>query len=641
MIKTCLLLLLVFNFSLHASSTKGMNVLFIAIDDMNDWVGCLGGHPNAITPNIDKLAARGMLFKNGHIAAPVCNPSRAAFLSGIGPWRSGIYHNGDSCSASPLLNQADFLPAHFQKEGYLTMMGGKIFHGGAPEGKNDIHENAGLFGGQSFRTIAHDFKHPFKDLNGIHNFAVHWGGLDDQQTKELSDPKTAKWASERLKQTYDQPFMLMVGFHRPHTPLTSPKKFWDMFDREEIELPIIHEHDLDDMPWLGRQVAIAGYQAMEKGHYKNITERGHHRDIAKAYLAACAFVDAQVGKVINALDKSPHKDNTIVVLFSDHGWGVGERFHFKKWGLWDDTTHIPYIVHVPGMTQSGSQTQAGVDLLDLYPTLVDLTGVSKPCQKLDGKSLRPLLENPNSYWERPALTTFGQNNYALRTPIWRYIRWSNGSEELYDHRNDAHEWYNVADRPEFKKIKQNLSKWFPHESVMSVSSDFTSPVRLSNKKKSIFFRTIHDKFVDKTITVKAKIGPKVSDGVILRHGGQFSGYSLYVKDNKLHFSKMDVPRPLSWDTLAPMKTIIFAPKELSQNKSYQIIAELNDHGKMILKVNGEVVAEKTVSPLSIHPAGPMILGASKSRFNYVPIGDYNHPFDYKGDIDYAEVYFGK
>jgi hypothetical protein len=392
------------------------------------------------------------------------------------------------------------------------------------------------------------------------------------------------------------------------------------------------------MPWPGRQVAVAGYQEMQNGHYRMFTERGHHRDILRGYLAACAFVDAQVGKVLDALDGGPHRENTIVVLFSDHGWGVGERHHFKKWGLWDDTTHIPYIIHVPGMTQAGSRTSAGVDLLDLFPTLIDLAGIKVPEQSLDGRSLRPLLENPQVEWKRPALTTLGQGNYAVRSPRWRYIRWSNGSEELYDHENDPHEWHNVAGLAKNAAAKKRLAKWFPKASVPSVASDHASPVTLTPKDRTRHFRSIRPGFADQTISVTATIGPKITDGVILQHGGMFCGYSLYVKDGRLNMAVMDVPRPLQWDQLKPNRTVTTAASVLPAGRILKLEGKLTKDGVVTLRVNDNEVGRAKPGPLSIHPAGVMQLGRAATQ--YLPVGDYDAPFPYSGAIESVTVHFG-
>ncbi|MDG2254817.1 MAG: sulfatase-like hydrolase/transferase [Opitutaceae bacterium] len=620
-------------------STSNPNILFIAVDDMNDWVGCLNGHPDAITPNIDRLAARGTLFTNGHTAAPVCNPSRAAFLSGRGPWTTGVYHNGDNWDQSPALRESVLLPRHFRDHGYRVMMGGKLYHGGPKMTKDIAHEDAGRMGAQSFTVIADDFPYPFKDLSGVHNFAVHWGGLEDEEAAQLSDPKIAAWASKRLAQTYDDPFFLMVGFHRPHTPLTSPKEFWDQFDREKLTLPPLNPNDLDDMPWMGKQVAIAGFQGMEGGHYKQITERGHHRDVLKGYLAACAFVDAQIGKVLDALDASPHRDNTIVVLFSDHGWGVGERYHFKKWGLWDDTTRVPFIIHAPYLTAPGSQTDAGVTLLDLYPTLVDLSGIDSPRHPLDGRSLRSLLKNPEARWTRPALTTYGPNNHALRTSRWRYIRWADGSEELYDHENDPNEWRNVASDASNDAIKTRLAKYFPKNNRPAIASDHASPITLTTEDGPLKFSAVQPSFVGQPITIRATIGPNLSDGVVLQHGGQYCGYALYVQNGKPAFAIMDVPRPLKWNTLIPKRAILISEHTLTPGKKYHLEARIQKNGTTTLTVDGSEVARGQAQTLSIHPAGVMQLGAVPDK--HIPVGNYEPPFPFDGDIDSVTVKFGK
>lgn len=623
--------------SITAAPTRP-NILFIAVDDMNDWVGCLNGHPDAITPNIDRLAARGTLFTNAHTTAPVCNPSRAAFLSGRGPWTTGVYHNSDNWDLSPALRESGLFPRHFRDQGYRVMMGGKIYHGASKMTKDIAHEDAGRMGAQSFNVIADDFPDPFKDLSGIHNFAVHWGGLEGEKADQLSDPKIAAWAANRLADDYEKPFLLMVGFHRPHTPLTSPKEFWDRFDREKLTLPPLNPNDLDDMPWMGKQVAIAGFQDMEGGHYKQITERGYHRDVLKGYLAACTFVDAQIGKVLDALDASPHRDNTIVVLFSDHGWGIGERYHFKKWGLWDDTTHVPFIIHVPGSTKPGSQTDAGVTLLDIYPTLVDLSGIDAPRHPLDGLSLRPLLENADTKWDRPALTTYGPNNHALRTSRWRYIRWADGSEELYDHKNDPNEWHNIAKDSSNDPIKSRLAKHLPKNNLPAVASHHASPVTLTPKNNSLKFHAVQPDFVDQPLTVRATIGPRISDGVILQHGGQFCGYALYIENSKPTFAIMDVPRPLHWNSLTPTREVLTGNLVLTPGKSFQLEARLQKNGTTILTVDGTEVARGRAETLSIHPAGVMQLGAVPDK--HIPVGNYEPPFRFKGSIESVTVDFG-
>lgn len=620
-----------------SATAERPNVLFIAVDDLNDYVGCLGGHPDAVTPNIDRFAAENMLFTNAHTAAPVCNPSRAAFLSGVAPHRSGIYHNGDSWTLSETLEGVAHLPLHFRRQGYRTMMGGKIFHT-RPDLDAAFDEDAGGFGGQAMRVFADDFPHPFKDLLGIHNFAVHWGGLEGEKEAELSDPKIAEWAVGRLSEESEEPFLLMVGFHRPHTPLTSPAEFWNRFDPGKLTLPEPEPGDLDDMPWMGRQVAIAGYQEMEGGHYRRITERGHHRDILRGYLAACAFVDAQIGKVLDALEKGPHRDDTIVVLFSDHGWGIGERYHFKKWGLWDDTTRVPLVVRAPGLTERGSTSDAGVTLLDLFPTLVDLTGVPGPDHELDGRSLRPLFENPDAGWKRPALTTFGPGNHALRGPRWRYIRWADGSEELYDHETDPHERENVADVPGNEAVKRALARWLPEGDAPSVHCNHVSPLRLGDGE-TLHFRSVQPGMAGEPFTIRAEIGPDIGDGVIVQHGGMFCGYALHVADGKLALSVLDVPTPLDWDTLDPHRTTVVSDRPLPTGEAIEVSAILAADGEVVLSLGGREIGRGKARTLSMHPVGQLTTGEATK--DYPPAGQYKAPHQFGGALRSVVVTFGR
>jgi arylsulfatase A-like enzyme len=617
---------------------KHPNVLFIIVDDLNDYTGYLGGHPDARTPNIDRLAQRGTAFLNGHTAAPVCNPSRVAFLTGMRPFRTGIYHNSDD-EAQP---GTTYLPQHFGLQGYRTMIGGKVFHP-FPKliDRSWLDENAGTFGGQAMQVRADDFVDSLTQFKALYNFSLHYGGLEGEKAEKLSDPHLAAWAADRLAQTYDRPFLLVTGFHRPHTPLTSTKEFWDRYDRDKIALPPINPDDLDDMSWPARQVAIANYQDAEGSYYRQLTELDRHRNILKGYLAACEFVDAQIGKVLDALDRSLHRDNTIVVLIGDHGWAIGEHFHFQKWGLWEDTTHIPYVIHAPGISQPGQRSDAGVDTVDLFPTLLELCGLPAPAsQKLDGTSLVPSLKDPGLKWERPALTTFGQGNHATRDQRWRYVRWSDGSEELYDHDSDPHEWHNLADRPEHIAVKQRLAAFMPEaeDELPGAKTDHASPVSLTKKGETLWFKTIRPTFRRQPITVKASIGPRVTDGVLLQHGGQSCGYALYIKDGHLCMSLMDVPEPLHWKTMTPTRMIVRSREPLTQ-AAQSVEGRLADNGTLTLHVDGKEVARQQAKTLSLHPSGVMTSGMASPT--YVPVGDYEAPFRYPGDLAEVEVAFGQ
>ncbi len=619
--------------SAQENENEQPNVLLILIDDLNDWTGVLNGHPNALTPNIDRLAENGILFTNAHCVVPKCNPSRTSLLSGVAPHRSGVYQNWDPWSGSEVLRDADHLPMLFKKNGYHTMMGGKVFHGRPRNIGLDqaVDEELGHTGGINSRIISRDYTYPFAGLAGRWNYAVHWGPLDDPDASQLSDQKTEAWAIERLNQRYDQPFFLAVGFYRPHTPLTAPREFFERFKQEEVYLPVINEDDLDDVPRMGREIALTGYGEIQNSLYKQAKDRGVLRDIVKGYLAAGTYVDAKIGNVLKALEESPYKDNTIVILASDHGWSVGEQTHIRKSVLWEATTRVPLIIYVPGMESKGKRSNAGVTLLDIYPTLVDLCGFPPPDHDLDGLSLLPLLEDPeNTRWERPAMTTYGRNNHALRSERWRYIRYADGTEELYDHFNDPGEWHNVAGLQENQKTKKSLAKWFPEINVPALNTDHEFPVRLTPGDNSRAFKMLTTKFVNHPISIKATIGPEIGDGIIVCQGSQFAGYSLYVLNGRLCFSIMDVPSPLWWDNLYPTRTIVTSVNRLPEKKQ-EIEARLAKNGEVVLYANGEKIGSGMAKTLSIHPAGVMTLGEAPERF--VPAGNYDPPFKFRGDIE--------
>ncbi|MBN1481117.1 iduronate-2-sulfatase [candidate division KSB1 bacterium] len=435
--------------TLGACSKKPLpNILFIAIDDLNDWVGCLGGHPATQTPNLDRLASKGVLFTNAYCAAPACNPSRAALLTGIRPSTSGVYHNNQPWRQSDVLKNSMTLPQYFRAHGYKTMGSGKIFHGRYldpqswdyyfPEEKSDrptdpMPEN--------------------RPLNGIPNTAHFDWGIVDVEPEEMSDWKVADWVIGQLGEKQNKPFFLACGFFRPHLPWYVPKKYFEKFALDSVTLPNIKQDDLDDVPDAGRQMARIQDHA-------NVLKYDQWRRAVQAYLASIHFVDDCVGRVITALESSIYADNTIIVLWSDHGWHLGEKLHWRKFALWEEATHNVLMFVAPGFTQPGGRCSAPVNLLDIYPTLLDLAGL--PVKKENqGSSLLPLLQNPDAAWDKPSLTTHGKDNHTIRSKDWRYIRYADGSEELYDHRNDPMEWTNLAGDPQHANVIADHKKWLP------------------------------------------------------------------------------------------------------------------------------------------------------------------------------------
>jgi arylsulfatase A-like enzyme len=270
----------------------------------------------------------------------------------------------------------------------------------------------------------------------------------------MPDYRIVSWTVDQLNKKHDKPFFLACGIHKPHLPWYVPRKYYDLFPLEKIVLPKVLDTDLDDVPPAGVQMA------KPEGDHAAILKSGRWKAAVQAYLAAIAFTDAMVGRLIDALDKSPYKDNTIVVLWSDHGWHLGEKLHWRKFTLWEEATRAPLIWIVPGLTKPNSVCNRTVDFMGIYPTLTELCNLPTP-KHVEGVSFRALLANPDAPWDLPARTTFHFNNHAVRTEQWRYIRYHDGGEELYDEIKDPLEWTNLAGKPEFAAVKKELAKWLP------------------------------------------------------------------------------------------------------------------------------------------------------------------------------------
>jgi len=448
------------------------NVLFIIADDLRDYVGWMGGHPQARTPNMDRLAKQGMRFTNAHCNYALCNPSRASLMTGLLPSSSGVFGNEQDWRRSVQIVGKPTLPEHFKALGYATAAGGKIFHAnhGGPEGRL-----SGWHGGR--RGFEQDAAwevrfpeagvqipdlpvHTGQNFNGMNIWHWDWGQINvpDELT---DDGSVVAWASDQLgkKSKSGQPFFLAVGLYRPHSPWYVPKAYFDLFPIESIQLPEVKADDLNDVPEVARNHVKPG------SHHDEIVKQGKWKEAVRAYLASVAFCDAMLGRVLDALEAGPNAQNTIIVFTSDHGWYLGEKQMWHKGKLWEETTRVPLCIVAPGVTQPDTVSAEPVSLIDLYPTLCDLTKIDAP-EHLDGVSLAPMLKDPATKSTRPAITIMGggkRAGYAARTDQWRYIRYADGSEELYDHQTDPHEWTNVAADPANALLKQDIAAFFPTE----------------------------------------------------------------------------------------------------------------------------------------------------------------------------------
>lgn len=430
-----------------AADSKPMNVLFLAVDDLNTW---LLENPDrytgrVIAPNMKRLAESGVNFVRNFSPCPVCSPCRTALMSGVAPWKSGVYNNSMEHSASEALRGVDTLPIHLKKNGYYISSYGKIFHGYRIKSGWDNH-------------IPHTRspRPPNAPLNGFSR-GDDFGPYHLPES-ELHDTQYADAAVADLQRDHDRPFFIACGIFRPHSPLYAPQKYFDMYPLDEVELPPINEDDVDDIPEAGRKLIFFDKDAK----YKRV---GVVKKYIQAYLACTTFADAQIGRVLDALEESPYRDNTLVVLWSDHGFHLGEKQHWSKRTMWEEATNSLLMFRVPGVTQPEQVCSRPVTLLDIYPTILDLLGVEPPTH-LDGRSIRPLLENPDALWPHPALSTF-ERHMCVVTERYRFIRYEDNTTELYDRASDPHEWVNQTDAPELAEVKATLAAALPPLSEMA------------------------------------------------------------------------------------------------------------------------------------------------------------------------------
>ncbi|MEM8734048.1 MAG: sulfatase [Planctomycetota bacterium] len=416
-----------------------MNVLLLVADDLNSWLledaNRYAG--KVVAPNLQRFASSGINFARAYTAAPVCSPSRTALFSGVSPWRSGHYHNALQVMQSAALDKALSLAGCFRQAGYTTAGFGKITHGWDQKQHWDTK-----------RGHKRDPAPPGAPLTPVGRGEQDWGPVHLAEA-DMNDTLNADAAIAQLEKQHDKPFFIAFGTFNPHMPWYVPQKYFDMFPMDEVTTPRLLQNDLDDVPPLGVAVTVG-----KSGFVDSVLNQGLHKEAVQAYLATTAYVDAQMGRVLDALDRSPHKDNTIVVFLSDHGFHLGEKHHWQKATLWEEATHCLLMLRVPGVTQPGSVCQRFVSLQDIYPTLVALCDLDRP-SNLDGRSLVPLLQDPNAQWDSTAITCLSDKSrpeggyVTIRNVVGRYIRYEQGQEEFYDASQDPHEWANQIDNPKY------------------------------------------------------------------------------------------------------------------------------------------------------------------------------------------------
>jgi arylsulfatase A-like enzyme len=464
LLSICLIALSLSNTSIEASE-KPLNVLFIVVDDLNDWVGALGGHPQAKTPHLDQFVKNGALvFDQAHCPATVCGPSRSALLSGVRPSNTGLYGNGNNMKHASRLKDNLTITEYFSKHGYHTMSTGKIFHKhpswkGMDEGQWAFDEWESIGGGGKLpksKTPYNQLPMPDGSWPKGKLAAFDWLATDLPMEK-TGDFAAAQWAGKRMASypPQDKPFFMALGISKPHTPWYVPKKFFDMHPLDSIELA---DMDMDDLA----DIKNAKGKNKFKPHinFERVQKYNKFKEATQAYLAAVSYADECIGEALNALENSPHKDNTMVVIFSDHGWFLGEKLQFGKTNLWDESTRVPLLIKVPNLTPADTHTSAVVNLIDLYPTLVEMCSLpANP--NIDGLSFAPVLKDSTTPWNKPTLTTIQFQNHSIRDERYRYTRYSDGTEEFYDHSNDPLERNNLISNPEISSLVQTYKSHLP------------------------------------------------------------------------------------------------------------------------------------------------------------------------------------
>ncbi len=625
-----LVLILLLGLAAHANEKP--NVLFISIDDLNDYISPLDNHPNIVTPHFERLAKRSVTFTNAHCASPACHPSRVAVMTGVHPVKSGIYRNLFRAHGprwrheSKVLENAVVLSQHFRDHGYHAAGGGKIFHTlqWTPGDSQNDPDAWDEYRGDPLDPISADWPRPASTLVdqnegfvGTRPLSNHYLGaaVIEEPDETHGDHLVVDWALEKLNEKRDEPLFLAVGLFRPHIPFEVSQRWFDLYPMDKVELPPYRADDLDDAHPHGRV-----------SWHKWVTENKKWKHLMRGYLASISYVDHQVGRLLDGLDQSGLKENTIVVLWTDHGFHIGEKDNWEKFALWEQTTRVPLFIHAPGVSQDGQSTRQPTTLTDLYPTLCELAGLPVPKQ-CTGTSLVSRLKSPAETDGRTSLTSFVWNednnttdvaSHGLSSEKWRYIKHANGREELYDLIHDRNEFTNLAEDPKYAEIKQGFQKHLPEQPAMNVKIPVDSPYhggrsRSNTKSPNIANRPLN-------LSFEVTPDPARPDGVIASHGGEFHGYSIYVKQGQLVFA------------VRHNKELFEIQSDAPGEGPFVVEARLKKDGSLLLAIDGEEVAKGKAPGLITNRPNE---GALLRDDDQSPVGKYSTPFPYRGQVKNA------
>ena len=444
------------------------NILFIAIDDLKWFDQWVNGNKIVQTPHLDSLAKMSTVFSNAHCQSPACSPSRNSLLTGLRPSTTGIY-GFQIKEHLTTIHGVDKLPTWFRKNGYNTIGTGKIEHSRPFEGVDTASWD------YYYPSLQKPQNHNEGKVNDssliIVNSKLRWGHVISPEDS-MGDADEANWISDQILNYNDSlPFFMAYGCYHPHLPWFAPKKYFDLYDTSKIIMPDVLNSDSSDLGEMGKYM-------MRRHQKDHILTQSHNlrKQLIQAYYASVSFADAQVGKVLKALRNSKHAHNTIIVLWSDHGWHLGDKNTYRKFTLWRNATQVPFFMYVPnGKTQISASP---VELMDIYPTLLNLCKLPMPQHQLEGKDLSPILIN-GAHINKPAVVTWGRDNHAIVNKYHTYIRYYNGEEELYDHTKDPNLFHNAANAGFMKNIKLKMMANLPDSSAANLE-----PTRKWDKVRS-------------------------------------------------------------------------------------------------------------------------------------------------------------